>query len=635
MSQRIFDGLDPEQLSAVRAIRGPVCILAGAGSGKTTTITQRIANQVASGAFEPGQILAVTFTDKAAKEMASRLATLGAGAVRARTFHAEALAQYRQLSSEEFEILGSKVQVLKSLVQSLPMPHRFTAVRDIATEVEWAKNQLITPVDYLDRLGPHTPPIPPELMATVFERYEKRKASAKLIDFEDLLARAVEVLQEPAAVRQIRDRYLAFTVDEYQDVNLLQQSLLDAWVGDRRDICVVGDDYQSIYSFTGASASHLLGFKQRYPDAKVLLLTSNYRSTPQILDVSNRLVPKMLGSSKLLRPTRGPSQTPAIQGFASAEDEIAHVISSIKRLVTEGIALEEIAILYRINARSEPFEEALSEARIAYQVADSPFLRRPGPRAALQRLRRIGSADVAASVEDVVHSLGYQADALGADGDEATRQADLGRLVAMAREFSAGGVQEFVADLVARFTAESDGRGVQLLTYHRAKGKEYEAVFLPRLEDGELPFSLSRTDDQIAEERRLFYVGITRAKTHLSISWTSWREAERRSRPSPSPFLSELGATPMEYRKPRLQPMKPSVPESDLFLALKRWRSEVAREKNVPAYIVFQDATLTSIAEAKPTTPRGLLQVKGVGPAKCEEYSAAIIELVQADGTRH
>lgn len=626
MSERIFEGLDPEQLSAVQTIRGPVCILAGAGSGKTTTITRRIANQVASGAFPADNILAVTFTDKAAKEMAGRLAVLGTGAVRARTFHSEALSQYRRLSNDEFEILSSKAQVLVSLVQNLPMPHRFTTVRDIASEIEWAKNQLITPDTYLDRLGPHEPPIPAELMAALFTRYEQRKARAGLIDFEDVLRRAVEVLAEPAAARAIHDRYLAFTVDEYQDVNLLQQSLLDAWVGDRRDVCVVGDDYQSIYSFTGASASHLLEFKQRYPDSKVLLLTSNYRSTPQILDVSNKLVPKMLGSSKLLRPTRASSVPPFIGGFASAEDEIAHIVARIKELASKQVPLEEMAILYRINARSEPFEEALSEARIAYQVADSPFLRRPGPRAALMKLRRIGSADVVASVEDVALSLGYQAEDSGALGDEATRQADLGRLIAMAREFSGGGAQEFVSDLIARFTAESDGRGVQLLTYHRAKGKEYEVVFLPRLEDGELPFSLSRTDGQVAEERRLFYVGITRAKSQVSITWARWREGEKRAHPKPSPFLLDIDA-PLSPEKP-VAP-KRSFEQSDLFLALKRWRSEVARERDLPAYVIFHDTTLADIATLKPSNARALLGVKGVGQTKCDLYGPAILDIVR------
>jgi DNA helicase-2/ATP-dependent DNA helicase PcrA len=498
---------------------------------------------------------------------------------------------------------------------------------------------MVNPERYMEMVGEHKPPIPPELMYPIFTQYERRKAKAGLIDFEDLLGRTIEVLEtKPEAAASVRERYRAFTVDEYQDVNPLQQALLEAWVGDREDLCVVGDDYQSIYSFTGASATYLLEFPKRYPDAQTVHLTLNYRSTPGILETSNRLVPSLRGSSKVLKPTRPDGEPPVFREFLDGNTELEWITGKAKELNSNGVAWEEIAVLYRINARSEAFEEAFSKAGIPYQVADSPFLRRPGPRSLMHRLRGSDRPDVAAAVEAAVHGLGYREDNEETEGEEATRQADLGRLLLMAREYPGGGVADFIADLVARFTEEEDGRGVQLLTYHRAKGKEFEAVFLPRLEDKELPFALARSDDQLAEERRLFYVGMTRAKRFLFISWAQAREGEKRSRPKPSQFALEAmpALEPSEHparRPPSLVAQRTKVTvdnpaSSALFEALKKWRSEVAKEREVPAYVVFHDTTLASIAETKPTTPEELLEIKGIGPAKYTEYGKSILELV-------
>src|SRR5215216_3137599 len=282
----VLDGLNPEQRRAAEAVRGPVCILAGAGSGKTTTITRRIAWQVASGAVRPHEILAVTFTDKAAAEMRARLERLGVAGVEARTFHSAALSQLRRAKGDApGRILSTK---------ALLLPFRFRPAGDLATEVEWAKNRRLTPQSYRDRLGSHEPPIPADLMASVFREYERRKEASGLIDFEDLLELAVRLYEEDEwALAALRERYSAFTVDEYQDVNLLQQSLLELWLGPRDDLCAVGDDYQSIYGFTGASPEWLLGLASRFPHATVVRLEENYRSTPQVLSLANRLVPKL------------------------------------------------------------------------------------------------------------------------------------------------------------------------------------------------------------------------------------------------------------------------------------------------------------------------------------------------------
>ena len=309
--------LNSEQQRAVDAVRGPVCILAGAGSGKTTTITHRVANQVESRAFRADEILAVSFTDKAAGEMRGRLEQLGVPGVRCATFHAAALGQLRFFAAEQpGRILASKVLPLRYIANSLPRPYRFRPAADLATEVEWAKNRRITPADYLSSLGEHRPPIPEDLMLRVYTEYERRKERDGWVDFEDLLELTIQLFDGDAgALEQVRGRYQAFTVDEYQDVNLLQQTLLDRWLGERDELCAVGDDYQSIYAFTGASPEHLLEMPKRFPHATVVRLEENYRSTPEILGFANRLVPKLGGAEKVLRATRAPGPEPTTRSF--------------------------------------------------------------------------------------------------------------------------------------------------------------------------------------------------------------------------------------------------------------------------------------------------------------------------------
>src|ERR687887_559598 len=318
--EAIFAGLNPEQRRAVETVRGPVCILAGAGSGKTTTITRRIANQVASGAFAAREILAVTFTDKAAAEMRGRLEALGVEGVTARTFHAAALGQLHALGGKPpGKIVASKALPLRQITNSLPMPYRFRPAGDLATEVEWAKNRRLTPATYLEGLGDHRPPIPPDLMQRVFRTYEERKLAAGYADFEDLLELAIRLFDEdPHALAELRERYSAFTVDEYQDVNLLQQTLLERWLGPRDELCAVGDDYQAIYAFTGATPRYLLELPDRYPHATVVRLEANYRSTAQVLGLANRIVHRLGGAEKGLRATRGNGPEVAIRRFHSA-----------------------------------------------------------------------------------------------------------------------------------------------------------------------------------------------------------------------------------------------------------------------------------------------------------------------------
>jgi DNA helicase-2/ATP-dependent DNA helicase PcrA len=599
-AERILDGLNPEQRAAVEVTRGPLCILAGAGTGKTTTITRRIAWQVASGAFAPPHIVAVTFTDKAAGELRARLRALGVDGVRASTFHSAALALLRHFEDDPGRIMASKALLLRRIGNSLPGAFRFRPAADLATEIEWAKNRRLTPDTYYDGLGEHEPPIPRDLMRRVFGEYERRKAAEGLIDFEDLLERAVRVLEGNDGARAaVHERWRAFTVDEYQDVNLLQQSLLDLWLGERDELCAVGDDYQAIYSFTGASAEWLLALPRRFPHAHVVRLERNYRSTPQVLELANRLAPRLGGAAKTLTPASPDGPAPVV---GPALDVPAHV----RQLQAAGVLLEEMAVLVRTNARTSEFEEAFHEAGIPFQGAS--LLARDAARQLMRALRgRRGAA--AEVVRELAVGQGLLAEIPEKLGErEQTRQADLARLVRLAAEFD-GEVDGFVDLLHERF-GESAGRGVHLLTLHRAKGLEWEAVFLPRVEEGELP--VRRGD--VEEERRLFYVGLTRAKRHLHVTWEG----------KPSRFLDELGVSAAAPPLPRRE--RPVLAQTPAVQALREWRLARARAEEVPAYVVFNDRTLAELVARTPRTIAELAAVPGIGPAKLERYGPELLE---------
>ncbi len=629
-------GLNDAQRQAASAVHGPVAILAGAGTGKTTTITHRIAHQVASGALAPEHILAVTFTEKAAGELKERLAWLGVRGVEARTFHAAALSQLGRLWERHTgrtlpTIQDSKAPLIASLANALPPPHKFMPRRELAGEVEWAKNRMIPWSLYpaaVEEQG-HQPPIPVELMAGIYQGYERRKERTGRIDFEDMLLMAVELLRDfPAAATEIRARFRAFTVDEFQDVNPLQHALLEGWLGGRRDLCVVGDDYQTIYSFTGASPQYLLDFPERYPDATVVRLEENFRSTPQVLAVANALAGRLGGFAKELHTTRPAGPNPTARVLSTAEAEVTFVLEEVRRLHAQGTAHEEMAVIYRINARSEAFEEAFAAAEIPYQVRDGAFLRRPGPRAVMARLKG-ASQGVAAAVDAVTDQLGFDPKAEPDDTEEVTRQADLARLRALAGEYERahpqGDLAGFAAELAGRFSTQHTGRGVNLLTFHRAKGLEFDAVFLPRLLDKELPFRSQRAAADPQEERRLLYVGITRARVHLYLSWPS------ETRTAPSPFLAELGIAAPASPAARPAPERRAVAvgsQGAVFDRLREWRRKRAAADGVPAYVVFHDKTLAQIAEEKPRDWPDLASIPGVGPAKLDRYAEEILAIV-------
>jgi DNA helicase-2/ATP-dependent DNA helicase PcrA len=609
--ETILGGLNLEQRRAAEAVRGPVCILAGAGSGKTTTITHRIANQVATGAFVAAQLLAVTFTEKAAGEMRARLARLGVDGARASTFHSAALAQLSFFGRvRDLQVLASKALPLRWIGNGLPMPYKFKPAADLATEVEWAKNRRLTPDTYLDGLDEHEPPVPPELMQRVFRDYERRKEARGYVDFEDLLEHAIRLYDDdPTALEIVRSRYQAITVDEYQDVNLLQQTLLDRWLGDRDELCAVGDDYQAIYGFTGATPEYLLALPERFPHATVVRLEENYRSTPEVLELANRLVPKLGGAAKTLRATCPSGPAPVLRSFGTADDETDFVVECVRTLRDAGVPYEEMLVLHRTNARSSAFEEAFTLAEIPFQGA--ALLERDAARQLRKALARDGHAEAPAAVRAIAIEHGLLEHLPARIGErEVTRQNDLRLLVKIAERLGRDATVDDYLDHLRTHFGGGSGNGVHLLTYHRAKGLEFDAVFLPRLQDRELPSKFARTEHERAEERRLLYVGMTRARAHLTITWSG----------KPSPFLRELGVE-----------AAPAVaPDDPLLVSLKRWRLERAKADGQPAYVVFHDATLAEIAARRPETHADLRAVPGIGPAKLERYGEEVLAAVAA-----
>ena len=661
-ADRLIDDLNPAQREAVLATSGPVAILAGAGTGKTRVISRRTAYAIATGVVAADQALVVTFTEKAAGEMVARLAGLGLRGVIARTFHAHALSQLRFFwplrhdGAPLPDLLDSKVPILARIARQLPGHYRFTPVRDLATEIEWAKARGIAPARYeaaIAALGTRTPPIPVDLMRRVFGDYERAKDRAGRIDFDDLLARTVEMLEtDDEAAATVRARKSWFSVDEYQDTNPAQQRLLELWAGDRSDLCVVGDEDQTIYTFTGATSTYLTGFAGRHPGARIVALTENYRSTPQVLGLANRLLAAE-GRTKALTATRPDGPPPAIERHVDGDAELAAIVRRIRDLLGE-VAPAEIAILVRMNAQLAPIEEALTRAGIAYLVRGVRFYDRAEVSTALAAIRRLRTAvtgrELATAIravfrDELGHEPGDTASTPdGPRGDEAReRAAALETVLAIVDEVvrgdAAADVTAVRAELDRRAAHERDasGDGVNLLTYHRAKGLEWDAVFLPMLEDGTLPIRQAIDDPEaLAEERRLLYVGITRARRHLCLSWADRRETRgREGRRSRSRFFDGLVPSPprrvVQLPDGFAAPTRPSgraANDSPLMAALRAWRAGRAREDGIAAFIVLHDSTLAAIADARPATLAGLRRVKGMGPLKLDRYGEAILAVI-------
>ncbi len=482
--------LDPAQREAVAITSGPLCILAGAGSGKTRVISRRVAYAIATGVVRPRDVLVVTFTDKAATEMVRRLAALGEPGVAASTFHAAALRQLRHFwprvhGTEPPAILDSKAPILAPLAAGLPGGYRYLAVRDLAGEIEWAKARRIRPADYEIRAiaEDRDAPLPPDLMARLYRDYENRKARAGRIDFEDMLELTIGLIETDATIAaEVRDRYRWFSVDEFQDTNPLQAALLDAWLGGRDDLAVVGDEDQTIYTFTGATSDYLIGFAERYPGARIVRLETNYRSTPEVLALANTVLAagrvavdeRLPGTAprppKRLIASHASGPAPEIGGFATDDAELDGIIEAIRALTRNGTPHGSMAILVRTNAQLPALEDAFGRAGIAFHVRGERFFARPEVRRAVRiaaglgkRLDEEGATLPALLADAFERELGVRRDTVPESETGAARHAAVVTLLELAEELvrtdPTAGIPAFLAEVERRTRGGGRWRG--------------------------------------------------------------------------------------------------------------------------------------------------------------------------------
>ena len=542
LEDEILAALDPDQRAVALASRGPVCVIAGAGTGKTRAITHRIAYAAAIGTMDPQKVLALTFTAKAAGEMRARLRSLGVPTVTARTIHSAALKQLLYFWPSVFggrtpDLITTKTGFLTEAINRAGLSDSVRAtnrelMRDIASEIEWAKVSQVAPSDYVDEISKRMqkPRVLPEQMVQIYTAYESVKKQELAIDFEDVLLLCAAMLEEEREVRErVQDQYRYFTIDEYQDVSPVQQRLINAWLGKRNDICVVGDPAQTIYSFAGATPVFLNTFTQRFPDAEVIRLSTGYRSTPEITFAANALLRHgAMGQELVAQNDHGTA--PSVVGYSDDAAEVNGVLSEITELLSAGTPPHEVAILARTNSQLKSVERAMQKVNLPYQVRSTErFFDRREVRDFLSEVRK--ASVIPAEGQGWIDELRTLAQPYltgeAIDG--------IAALLHLARELD--GDENFTPKTLRGYLREVEDRVQQnnpptmpvitLATLHAAKGLEWERVFLIGASEGQLPVS----DASIDEERRLFYVGITRAKADLHISY----------RKSPSPFLRESG----------------------------------------------------------------------------------------------
>ena len=660
--EELLNALDPDQRAVATQVAGPLAVLAGAGTGKTRAITYRIAYGAAVGAFDPSNVLAVTFTQRAAFEMRHRLAQLGVPKAQARTFHSAALRQLRHfwptvVGGPLPDVIPHKASLVAASAARLGITIDRTNVRDIAAEVEWAKVSMVDAAHYASRVARLRRDVPAGLdagdMARLLDVYEDAKNERGVIDFEDILIYLCGMLQERADVASIvRKQYRSFVVDEFQDVNLLQARLLDLWLGGRHDVCVVGDVAQTIYSFTGASPDYLTGFGRKHPGARIVELTRDYRSTPQIVTLANDVLARSSqreGTVRLSSQRDGGAQV-TYRTYDDNRAEAEGVAASIADLIDAGMAPHSIAVLMRTNGQSQAFEEALGARGIPVAVAGGkPFFARDDVRTAISRLRAAAAAgtdegSAGEIVRDVLSGIGWAPEApSGQAGSE--RWSNMNAIVGWADDSQAQTLSAFVAELDERvaYQVEPDKAGVELATIHAAKGLEWDAVFLVGIAEGLLPISYAKTAAAREEERRLLYVAITRARDLLTLSWARSRGADGRGKRKRSRLLdgiwpeeARVGA-PKKKARASMRALNQAFEEEaspqaiELFGRLKAWRLEVSRQAGVPPFAVFTDQTLRDIAQAMPKNTTQLRVIRGIGDVKVQRFAAPVLALVRGE----
>jgi DNA helicase-2/ATP-dependent DNA helicase PcrA len=674
----LLEGLNTAQRAAVTSAASPLCILAGAGSGKTRVLTRRIAWRAATGDLDPRHVLALTFTRKAAGELTARLRALGLrDHLAAGTFHSVAYAQLRHRWADRGiqppTLLDRKVGFVARL---MPATARDVPPVDVVAEIEWAKARMVEPDGYAQAAtaAGRRPPLDPPEVARVFARYEEARRERRLVDFDDLLRVCRrDLLRDTDFAAAQHWRFQHLFVDEFQDVNPLQQALLDAWRGDRLDLCVVGDPNQAIYAWNGADPEALRRFPRRFPSAEVVRLTENYRSTPQVLAVANAV---LLGGGRgvdhdgALRATRPDGPVPAVHAYDDDRSEAQGVARAVRDHHAPGATWASQAVLVRTNAQIPALEEALSAAQIPFRVrGGAPLLDQPEVKAALGQLRRArGGFDEA--LADLAST-----DAVAGTGDRAEeRQANVDALLQLARDYAAvepspsvPGLLSWLSSTTRADQPDRQGDAVEITTFHAAKGLEWPVVHLAGLEQGLVPIGHARTGEALAEELRLFYVAVTRAERELVCSWAGQRRyRDREVRRDRSPYLdtvvaacaalragtdpAEVGREVAEARRapaPRERPhrrsrSRPDLPRAAgapapadlddegraLLDALRAWRSEKARAAGMPAYVICNDRTLVEIATSRPATPDQLLAVHGLGEVKVGRFGDELLALV-------
>lgn len=676
--ERLLRGLNANQRAAVTSADSPLRILAGAGSGKTRVLTHRIAYLAETGAADPARVLAVTFTRKAAAELRERLGRLGLRqGIQAGTFHAIAYAQLRQRWEERGirppELMDRKVGFIARLCPSGPR----TLPLDVTAEIEWASARLIEPEDYptAATAADRDPPLDPHVLAEVFTRYRDTKKKRRMVDFDDLLRLAARDLEaDPVYATARRWRFRNLYVDEFQDVNPLQHRLLSAWLGSDSTLCVVGDPNQAIYSWNGADARYLVDFDRFFPGGSTVTLRDNYRSTPEILTTANAVLAAGHSRVMALRANRAPGERPTIREFTDEKAEAAAVVRSCRDHRRPGDPWRAQAVLVRTNSQAAAFSEAFGAAGIPHKVRGAgSLLEQPEIRDVLGRLRTALSVGDFLSECDRLTRSGIDRDTVGRDtvgrdtGDLETadpehhlneeRRANISELVRLGNEYltldPTGSTGDFSSWLHSTLRdTDHNGDAVEIVTFHAAKGLEWSIVHVAGLEKGYVPIHHADEDPEAtAEERRLIYVALTRARDQLHCSYATSRTfGSRTVRRTPSPWLDDIRSG---FGPPHRAPSRDEVSrnaatarsslrrrsretagdtligaDAALFESLRSWRRVQASRADVPAYVVFSDATLRAVASERPASNTELLDLPGIGAVKAERFGPDLLRLV-------
>lgn len=675
----LLENLDPEQREVVIHEGGPLVVLAGAGTGKTRAITHRIAYGAHTGQLPAQHVLALTFTAKAAGEMRSRLRGLGVPQVQARTFHSAALRQLRYFWSDFAqgpfpELMDGKFGPLRRILSELGIEPERETIRDVAAELEYAAVNLVGIDDYpqFAQSRELPPGIDTTAMVAIMRAYADHKTTNRLIDYQDVLLILSGVMAStPDIAAKIHQQYRHFVVDEFQDVSPIQYELLKNWLGERDSLCVVGDPAQTIYTFAGARDSYLMNLGNVLPQARTISLVRNYRSTPPIVEAANKVLAHTGRNRMVLQPQRSGGVAPTFHEYPDDASEATGIAQRIAAQTSSGVPASDIAVLFRTNGQSPAFEHALDEHGIHYLVrGGEQFFARPEIRQAGALLRANMSqgktGQLNTVVADLLTTLGWQEVGPRVHGAVPARWESLNALVNLAKQMQQDSdmpvpLSEFVAELEQRAEAQHapSVQGVTLASVHAAKGLEWPHVYLVGMSEGLMPISYASTPLAVAEERRLFYVAVTRAQDTLTVSWSQARQASAQSTRKPSRFISEMrGHTPTQ-RERRQQARASSTRacgcgnalvsaqerrnrvchtcsravDENMVTTLKEWRTQTARELDVPAYMVLTTATLMSIAQARPQSLDELGQISGIGPVKLGQFGDDILEAVRSSST--